>query len=248
MVKISEEIQNGNIMPEKIGVHFGLYGKNANFCRKSLVSEINGIMKVNPFENSSVGFLQFEDDLRNEKVRTLIYELANAIDKNSGEEVRILKNLYGTSKEFAAAKKFLNKKCKEVWDVSDNRKVKMHLPQKAMKVLGITNKPDLDFLLMNSLKYFEKENSEATANIINSVLKNVNLDYSLNDICEYLKQAHQRKIFEYNVHTVKFLARSLDFNRKKLESLGISNRQINNIFKELPLKEKISCIKNYYFG
>lgn len=248
MVKISEEIQNNNIMPEKAGVCFGLSGKNANLCRKSLVSEINCLMKINPFEDSTVGFLQLEDELRNEKVRTLIFELANAIDKNSGEEVRILKNLYGTSKEFAAAKKFLNKKCKDVWDVFENKKVKMTLPQNAMKALGITNKPDLGFLLGNSLKYFEKENSEVTANIISSVLSNVNLDYSLDDICEYLQQAHKKRVFEYNMNTVKFLAHSLTFNRKKLDFLGISNRQMSNIFKDLPLKEKISCIKNYYLG
>ena len=104
--------------------------KHHNFLNKSrqknlslipLASCINYIEKINPYANSSISFLQIEENLRDDKLRTLIYELANAIDKNSTTEIKNLKSLYGTSKEFAKANKFLNKKCKEIWNVHDNK-------------------------------------------------------------------------------------------------------------------------------
>ena len=212
----------------------------------SLASCINYVEKINPYANSNFGFLQIEENLRDEKLRTLIYELANAIDKNSIAEVKNLKSLYGTSKEFAQAKNFLNKKCKEIWNVHDNKKQKMKLPKEAMKALGISNQPTLDFLLGNSLKYFEKDNSQTTAKIIQSTLDNVNIDYTFDDICEYLKNAHHKKVFEYNFHTVKYLAQHTKFDKSKLTKLEISKQQIDPIFKTLSFKEKFYCIKNYY--
>lgn len=229
--------------------------KHHNFLNKSrqknlslipLASCINYIEKINPYANSSISFLQIEENLRDDKLRTLIYELANAIDKNSTTEIKNLKSLYGTSKEFAKAKKFLNKKCKEIWNVHDNKKQKMKLPKEAMKALGITNQPSLEFLLGNSLKYFEKDNSQTTARIIQSTLDNVNIDYSFDEICEYLKNTHKKQVFEYNLHTVKYLVQHTKFDRKNLTELEITKSQIDQIFKTLSFKEKFCCVKNYY--
>lgn len=224
------------------------HGENASIPVKTLTSGINYIEKINPYGNSNLGLLQIEENLRDEKIRTLIYELANAVDKNSVSEIKNLKKLYGTSKEFAKAKSFLNDKCKEVWNVFDNKKTKLQLPHAAMQALGITNQPDLSFLLDNSLKHFEKQNSAATVDIIKSVLNNVNIEYSFEDIAKYLKNAHQKRNFEYNPRTVEFLAVSVNFKKKKLDYMEISPKQINNIFKGLTVKEKFNCIKNYYFA
>ena len=40
-----------------------------------------------------------------------------AIDNNDVFEVKRIKQKYQTTKEFAQAKEFLNKKCKEVWEM-----------------------------------------------------------------------------------------------------------------------------------
>ena len=122
----------------------------------------------------------------------------------------------------------------------------MKLPKEAMKALGITNQPTLEFLLGNSLKYFEKDNSQTTARIIQSTLDNVNIDYSFDEICEYIKNTHKKQVFEYNLHTVKYLAQHTKFNRKNLTELEITKSQIDQIFKTLSFKEKCYCVKNYY--
>lgn len=212
----------------------------------SLASSINYIEKINPYTNSSIGFLQIKEVLRDDKLRTMIYELANAIDKNSTTEIKNLKSLYGTTKEFAKAKDYLNQKCKEIWNVHDFKKQKMVLPKEAMKTLGISNQPTLDFLLGNSLKYFEKDNSKTTVQIIKSILNNVNIDYTFEDICNYIKNEHHKKVFEYNLHTAKYLAQHTNFNYDKLLLLEISKNQIDKIFKTLSIQEKFYCIKNYY--
>ena len=65
-------------------------------------------------------------------------------------------------------------------------------------------------------------------------------------ICEYLKNTHHKKVFEYNFHTVKYLAQHTKFDKSKLTKLEISKQQIDPIFKTLSFKEKFYCIKNYY--
>ena len=214
--------------------------------KHSLVSSLNYIDKINPYAGYNFGVIQIDDELRNEKLRSLIYKLAKAVDNNSEIEVKRLKAEYGNTKEFALAKTFLDRKCKEIWNIFDNKKTKLSLPVKAMKTLGISNQPSLDFLFEDSLKYFEKENSTTTVDIIKSILNNVNSEYTMDDILKYLKSNHEKCIFEYNQHTVKFLAQSLKYNKNKLSALGVSKSQINEIFKALSVSEKIKCILYYY--
>ncbi len=211
----------------------------------SLVSSINYIEKINPYSGYNFGILQIEEKLRNETLRNIIYELAKAIDANSDLEVKRLKVKYGATKEFAVAKKFLDKKCKEIWNIFDNRKTKLELPKKAMKILGISNQPSLDFLFEDCLNYFEKENSTTTVEVIKSVLNNVNSDYTLDDILKYLKTKHEKKVFEYNIHTASFLAKSLNFDRSKLDAIGINKNQMATVFKTLSVSEKFRFIIGY---
>lgn len=65
----------------------------------------------------------------------------------------------------------MDKKCKEIWDVFEFKKIKLKIPHAAMKSLGITNQPTLEFLLGDSIHLFEKDNGNSTANIISSILK-----------------------------------------------------------------------------
>lgn len=212
----------------------------------SLVSSINYIEKINPYSGYNFGILQIEENLRNETLRNIIYKLAKAIDANSDIEIKRLKVKYGDTKEFAAAKKFLDKKCKEVWNIFDNRKTKLELPKKAMKTLGISNQPSLDFLFEDCLNYFEKENSTTTVDVIKSILNNVNSDYTLDDILKYLKAKHEKRVFEYNIHTAAYIAKVLDFDKRKLNDMGITKNQICAVFKALSVSEKIKCIVRYY--
>ena len=223
-------------------------GSDCKTNTPSLVSTINYIEKINPYAGYNFGILQIEENLRNEKLRRIIYELAKAVDSNSDLEVKRLKAKYGNTKEFAQAKTFLDKKAKEIWNIFNNRKIKLQLPQKAMKALGISNQPSLDFIFEDSLKYFEKENSTTTVDIIKSVLSNINANYTFEDILKYLKTQHEKCRFEYNPNTVKFLATSLKFDKHALNNLGISRKQINNIFKTLTPIEKIKCLIFYHLN
>ncbi len=47
--------------------------------------------------------------------------MQKAIDKDSVNDIKYLKSKYGAEKEFKAAKEYLNRKAKEVWDVFENR-------------------------------------------------------------------------------------------------------------------------------
>jgi len=212
----------------------------------TLAASLNYIEKINPYAGYNFGILQIEESLRNESLRNLIFELARAIDANSEMEVKRLKVKYGDTKDFAQAKMFLDRKCKEIWNVFDHKNDELKLPKRAMKVLGISNQPSLDFLFEDSLKYFEKENSTTTVDIIKSVLNNKNMDYSFEDILKYLKTMHKKRIFDYNLHTVRFLARRLNFDKNKLNYLGIKAEQIGSIFKTLSISEKLKCGLNYY--
>lgn len=214
----------------------------------SLVSSLSYIEKINPYANSSLALLQIEENFRSEKLRSLIFELAKAIDTNSISEIKRLKSIHGNTTEFAQAKSFLDKKCKEVWNVFNNKKSKLKIPVEAMKTLGISNQPTLDFLFENSLKYFEKENSTTTADIIKSTLSNDNINYTYDDIAYYLKSSHQKCIFEYNLNTVKFLAIYTNFNRAKLDFLEINEQQIKGIFKSLTIEEKFDCLLKYFLN
>lgn len=103
--------------------------------------------KINDIENNlsgvSFGFTNYSlnDEMSSQKVRKIALMLAKAIDENSVEKIKELKKQYGHEREFATAKKFLDKKCKEIWDVFEFKKIKLKIPHAAMKSLGITNQP-----------------------------------------------------------------------------------------------------------
>ena len=102
-------------------------------------------------------------------------------------------NILVDTKEFVKAKDFLNKKCKEVWDVFENKNTKLNLPYEAMKTLGITNQPSLETLLADSLKYYEKDNGSTTVDVILSILANENINYTFDDVYEYLKKNNKKQ-------------------------------------------------------
>lgn len=230
------------------GFNSGMFLDGA-FCKKqfpTLVSSLNYIEKINPYAGYNFGILQIEENLRDEKLRSIILELAKAIDANSELEVKRIKTKYADTKEFAQAKAFLDRKVKEIWNVFDNKNTALKLPKSAMRTLGISNQPSLDFLFEDTLKYFEQENSATTVDVIKSVLNNVNLDYSFDDILKYLKSMHEKRVFDYNFHTAKFLSQQLNFDKNKLNNLGITKDKVDEVFGTLSFSEKIRCVFNYY--
>ena len=146
------------------------------------------------------------------------------------------------AKEFVKAKDFLNKKCKEVWDVFENKNTKLNLPYEAMKTLGITNQPSLETLLADSLKYYEKDNGSTTVDVILSILANENINYTFDDVYEYLRKNNKKEKYKYNLITVSYLATKLEYDEMRLSDLGIEQNIVKKLFKSLSVKEKIMCI------
>ena len=197
---------------------------------------------------SSCGGVVINDELTDKKVYEIASQLAHAIDKNSAVEVKRIKYEYGDTQEFAAAKDFLNKQCKQVWDVFENKNVEMKVPKEAMKALGITNKPSLESLLHDSIQFFEKDDGSITTNLISLILDNKNLDYSFDEIFEYLKLKHNREKCNYNFTTVKYLAEKLDYDMEKVALLCADIDLLKSIFDSLSIKEKIRYIlKNFSY-
>lgn len=198
-------------------------------------------------ENSigiSFGFhnIKFNEELSNTKIRYIASELAKAIDKNSVDDVRRIKKEYGNTKEFAKAKNFLNKKCKDVWNVFDNKNDILNIPTEAMKTLGITNQPELEYLLYDSLKFYEKDNGSTTVDIIKSILDNKNISYSFADIAAYLKNFSSKNRTKLNFKTTEYLLKNLDYDKKQLEEFGIEKDTIKEAFQHLSVQEKIKYI------
>ncbi len=181
---------------------------------------------INQFTLTGAG-LTLNDELSDTQVYNLALKLACAIDKNSTQEIRTLKQQYANTIEFSKAKDYLNRCCKQVWDVFDKNYNSSKVPLDAMKTLGITNKPSLDFLLENSLKYYEKDGGTTSVDIITNILNNKNSGYTFEDIYKYLKV--NRTKFQLNQLTVSYLARQLDYNCEKLESIGILHQQYKKI-------------------
>lgn len=206
--------------------------------QKTLSSEVR---YVNSFDfNTPI----INDELSDKKVYQIAKELAQAIDKNSVVDIKRLKYQYASTKEFARAKEFLNKKCKQVWDVFENKSEKIKIPKDAMKSLGISNKPTLEFLLDESIKFYEKDNGSTTVDIICSILKNPNIDYTFEEIFEYLSKKHTKEKCKYNLITVKYLAQKLDYDSEKLNSVGADKTILKRVFNLLSLKEKITVLIN----
>lgn len=228
--------QNGNIINGIVD-----FDTKKSSDSKSLTSCVQYFSTVNDYENELTGVcfgfrnLSLNDELSNTKARHIAYELAKAVDKNSVPEIKRLKQEYGKTKEFLTAKEFLNKKCKQVWDVFENKHEKLSVPKEAMKSLGITNQPDLEFLLADSLKYYEKDNGYTTVNIILSILNNKNLNYTFEDIYRFLKTSYQKDRYKFNMKTVSYLASELDFDETKLNNLGIDDIVLNNLIKNSPI-------------
>ena len=215
--------------------------------KKTLSSYVKYI-DSNNFDDNTLGIsfgmpqVGFNEELSNAKIRYIATELAQAIDNNSPEAVRKIKKEYGDTKEFLKAKEFLNKKCKEVWNVFDNKKEQINIPYEAMKTLGITNQPSLDFLLDESLKYYEKDNGTTTIDIINSTLNNKNINYTFSDIYSYLKTTNKKHNYKLNFKTTAYFIKKLDYNEEKLCELGIEKDAISKVLKSFKPIERI-----YYF-
>ncbi len=192
----------------------------------------------------SFGFhnIKFNEELSNTKIRYITTELAKAIDNNSVDDVRKIKKEYGNTKEFAKAKDFLNKKCKDVWNVFDNKNNRLKIPAEAMKTLGITNQPSLDFLLNDSLRFYEKDNGTTTVDIINSILDNINIYYTFSDIYSYLKISNKKNNYKLNFKTTKYFIKKLDFDEKKLLDLGIKQETISQALNNLSVLDKLKYL------
>lgn len=197
---------------------------------------------------SDCGGVVINDELTDKKVYEIASQLALAIDKNSVTEVKRIKYEYGDTHEFAAAKDFLNKQCKQVWDVFENKNIEMKVPKEAMKALGITNKPSLESLLNDSIQFFEKDGGSITTNLISLILENKNLDYSFDEIFEYLKTKFRKENCKYNFTTVKYLAEKLDYDMEKVSLLCVDIDLLKKIFDSLSVKEKFKYIlKNFSY-
>lgn len=223
--------------------------------RKTLSSCVQYLSKINDIEQDLTGInfgfdgVILNDELSNKKVRRISAELAEAIDENSVRKVKDLKIKYAKEKEFLTAKKFLDQKCKEIWNVYDTDTKTLNLPTDAMNCLGITNQPQLETLLENSVKYYEKNNGTITADIIRSILSNKNMDYTISDIHNYLKTCSQKEKCTFNLKTIGFLIREQNYNLSMLYDLGVSKAMIKEVFKSLTLKSKVKfLIKNIKFS
>lgn len=197
---------------------------------------------VSSFTTNPFGVLVFDCDLPDRKAMDIAVKLAMAIDKNSVDDIKDLKIKYGSQKEFCAAREYLNCKAKQVWDVFENRNKKIDVPQKSMKALGITNLPSLEFMLSESVKYYEKDGGSTTVDIMRSILTNKNLDYTFDDIYDYLLSAHKKYCVEYNLKTVTYLIEWLDCNVEKLSALGIDDKTIMRALEAFSFKTKLKYL------
>ncbi len=195
------------------------------------VKYMNDVQEV--YTDSFVGFTT-KPELANKKLRQIAQKLASAIDKNSIKEVKALKEEYGATSEFRKAQKLLNENCKTVWNVFEIKDEKV--PHEAMKTLGITNIPSLDFLLGNTIKCFEKDKCQTTSRTIDSILNNKNLNYTINDIHNYLIS----KKTKLNFNTVKYLIEKHKYSAKQLKELNIEKSVIKEAIKELTFKNSLN--------
>jgi hypothetical protein len=218
----NESFSNAQFLAKKISKY------NLSSCIKYIYLDFNNNLYIN-------------DELPNKLSAQIAFELAQAIDENSVEKVKQIKQKYLNTKEFLFAKDFLNKKCKEVWSVYDKKIPANLIPKAAMKTLGITNQPTLEFLLADSLKFYEKDNGSTTVEIISSILKNEKLQYSFQDIYGYLKKNKTH----YNMVTTSYLCEKLDYDPKKLLPLGIDKQATLQTFKNLSLKNKLKYLQKF---
>lgn len=200
------------------------------------------LCKANDIEQDLAGIrfgfkdIVVNDELSNSKVRCIAQELALAIDNNSVVKIKELKYKYGKDKEFVVAKDFLNRKCKEIWNVFNAKHTELKLPYEAMKSLGITNQPTLEFILGDSVRYYEKDGGDSTARIIALVLENKNLSYTSEDIHKFLKTLHEKEKCNYNLKTVSYLIDKQNYDEYKLAELGVCRNDIRKSFGTLTVR------------
>lgn len=228
--KTVEDICNYIIQNENAGI---FNTEKVSVCRLQDIINFNVICS-NPYES-----MFYTDKLYDPLVRKITLELACAIDDNSALKVKKLKEKYGELKEFVISKKILNEKCKEVWNVYTPLK---NIPKDAMKMLGITNCPDLDFLLNDCIRTYEKDNSYTTKYAINAILKNKNIPYDMNDIHNYLQLMYKKYGVSYNFITVSYLISKHSYDYYKLKSIGVNFDTVKKAFKILNLKDKLKFI------
>ena len=190
---------------------------------------------------STLEMFTFNEELYDKNVSEIIYKLAKAIDKNSVSEVKYLKKIYGNNKDFILAKKYLNEQCKKVWSVFDDNKCK-NIPKEALKALGITNCPDLEFLLGNSLQFLEDKNTFATVNLIKSILKNKNMNYDKNDILQYLINKNRKEKCHYNIKTYCYILELVDYTKAKMFDFGAKDKDLKEVYRNLDFTTKIKYL------
>lgn len=221
-----------------------------NHRQKSLSSCVSLLTSMSRCDFLS--YVSFEEELYDKLTFDLIVKLAKAVDTNNVIKIRQLKVQYGNTKEFANAKDFLNDKCKKVWNVLDSKNIQLKVPHDAMKTLGISNQPTLDFLLKNSIEFLEKDSASTTVKIINSILENKNIKYDIEDTYSYLKTMYKQKSYKYNLITLTYMLKKLGYDKSKIIELGANKQLLKNAFKRLNFVEKVKYIyvnylKNYMF-
>ncbi|MBD5401634.1 hypothetical protein HDR58_02375 [bacterium] len=250
-VNIAQELDllNDNLVTSMVGV-----GSRKHEQAKTLASCVQYFSKLNDIENDLSGIrfgfdnVVLNDELSDKKVRNIAYMLAEAVDSNSVERIRQLKFEYGNDKDFLVAKEFLNEKCKEIWNVFNSSDKNTRIPYDAMKALGISNQPSLEFLLGNSIRYYEKDNGVSTANLIEKILNNENIHYDLTQIHKYLKTLCEKEKCKYNFRTVEYLISQQNYGLSGLQELGIDKVLIKKVFCKLNFKHRICfLIKNPQF-
>ena len=232
MEKTVEDICN--LLSEKSLKKMILQPKKHN--RKTLSSSVEYMDSTDILNGFTSVYKSNESDF---KVQKIAKELAFAIDRNSVEKIKNLKIKYGNQKEFIKAKTLLNNKCKEVWNVYEPID---KMPKEAMKSLGITNQPDLDFLLENTIKIYEKDGGNTTSYTISGILKNENMLYTIEDVHKYLVEKHLKEKIEYNAKTLTYLIKEHKYNKQKLQQLGANDKIISQILKNLSLKERLTYV------
>ena len=157
--------------------------------------------------------------------------------------LKYLKNKYGAEKEFSSAKEYLNRKAKEVWDVFENRDKCISVPRNSMKALGITNLPSLEFMLGDSVKYFESDGGTTTVDIIRSIL--TNKIYIIQSMIFMIICCLRTKNTAVIIilKTVTYLNKQLlDCDVKKLSALGIEEKTIMTSLQSFSLKAKLKYL------
>lgn len=234
---ITKGYNNSDDFEELITVNF--LAKNR--AAISLENCINQYYKINDIAQKIIVIEATDDKLYNKKVRRLATMMARALDKNDVETLRNIKHKYAQIPEYNIAKSLLNEKCKKVWDVINNKNIFLKVPKEGMQVLGITNLPTLDYLLSDTLNFFEKGNTDITTKVIKSILKNKNLSYKIEDIHKYLKFKVKNSKISLNTKTYEYLIKTHNYTTAQLIELGADKSQLKKLKSLKLLMNDLKC-------